>query len=563
MKKNKLSILLILVSLVSCSNVSNSTNGSNQTSSSVENVNPIIKFENYRNQTEIEINLKSDSKINLPNYTITTADGNEIPEENVTIKHYFEGQLIEQEYLLGNLKAGTYDIGQHTFTFTAIDQNDSSKISNAKVSLNIYQKIFHDGYGGVLKNEMSETPIYKTNDGGFTTANFYLERGKVYYAEALFDSVNTLERNDVWGIGMLHSTADNPNDGTILKDYLKVGWIDGDEKIPYWWHNYSPAWAPDSTISQAFYDHRSDLLNLDVHKLGSKIKYAIARNGDQFYTFINDKLVETYVYSGFTNRKTCPGILLQGNHAGRAYPGEVMNMKFYNDEEAIEKINSLKNNASMFDYARLTEPKYDFAIFDSKTSFYFDSLCTYDNLEDDWWYDSVRANVLLAGHSKVEFDYEYLQGNNEYSEAKILISSATGSNDPTALSNVYSGVQLSYFGGTSNIGYSGLYVQGASDDESIKVNNHFTGSNGMSYDVKKYHIIIEMEPLANDLGQTKFTYTFVELDEGKNGIHSNSHYAVQEQVNWVDTEELMDSYFITFNSYKLSYKVSNLSISSL
>lgn len=502
--------------------------------------------------------------ISLPKYVCFDSDNNDI-SSSVIIKSDIDPNAVF-DFATGNFTTSVK--GEHTISYEVVNPKNPDDVIKESVKVNVYQKILHNygSYKDILENEKSDNPTFRSTDNGFSVNTFYLEPSTTYYAEAIFDGVDTITRGSSWGIGMLHSTNENINKAIFLKDYLSVN------SNGTWSHKYGPFWNEGAKISDSTYSYKKQTISLNLTNKNETIKYAVARNGDYFYTFINDKLAETHLYSSYKNVGTIPGIILVGDHSSKCYPGKASNIDFYSGNKAIDKINELTSTSSTFDYARLVDKdNYDHAEF-KNNSFSFKSSAVTGT--DDWWHDAVKANYLFAGNTKIEFDYQFNSSLNSsiasdtYSESLIYVSSALDTTDPTKSANMSSGLKLCYWSGDDNLDLAELFSTGTNSNK-VTVLNHTgpSSSDNMNYNIKKYRITIEIissEPADSNNGSCpKFIWTLTEL-EGTNPqsitLEQTSNLA---NPSWESpSNSKHQQYYLCFASGHVSYEISNLSITS-
>lgn len=403
-----------------------------------------------------------------------------------------------------------------------------------------------------VSNEYSadENQSITTTNKGYAIATFNLEKSDEYYAEATFDCLDKTVRNAQWGFGMIHTPTANLSSNNFYKDFVLVG-SDGN-----WAHNYGPLWSVSAVMPKAYYSRRADAITLpDIGSANGKVKYAVARKGNVFYTFINDKLMETNTYSPFTNVDTIPGLVLVGDHSSKPYNGNITNAVLKDGSDAAAKIDSLINGARLFDYARLTGSAYDFVNFaDDGKSFSYDPKVI--TSEDGWWQETVKANVMFAGHTVIEFDYTLLQKNANHSNCFFYFVKPTSwRDDPTNSEDIYCFARFNYYGSPS-LGYLDLVCKGTNAD---KVSFQVEGINGMKWDRTNYHVKIEVEPFAGANGRTQFTYTLTQKD---GGTYSYSREAAHSNASWA-SNGLSENYYLCFGSVNTSYSITNFTYYSI
>lgn len=519
------------------------------------NVLPTMEFENETiENNSITIDTTNKTRIILPDYIAKDFRGNVLPVSNIRIRHSLNGKIDDSvTYNAGSNSKTYYEVGRHIFTFELTDTENSNLKSYYNVFLNVYQSIFQTvNMDAVLENELSDHPTYRSITSSYALNYFDMNKGKVYYAEAVFDSVDKAANNGMsWAIGMLHATD---TDGRYaLRDYYRIE--DNGEK---WSHHYVYGWTPDCVVSSDYYKEQG-YPDWKFSEPGEKIKIAVARVGEVFYSFINDELTDKFVYSGLNDRSTCAGVLMLGNDI-TPYPGKISDMYFVTGDEAEAKVQELESSAKYyqdFGYARVLDG-HDTVTF-TENSFEFKKT---ENFSNRWWDVAVKANVAFAGKSKVEFDYELTNAPNGAGTVRMYVKQLMGTSDPTNSEGFYNGLQLRYSNGAliPQTAVTEVYKKHDTDEQW----DHFPnkeidfGENFVS-EKAKFHIEIMMEPLNTD-GKTKFTYTITQTETGKEVTFSE--FATQEALNYVSEDEVNDFYHITFMTENLEFKVSNLQCTS-
>lgn len=521
---------------------------------------PTLSFENaVLEENTLTINTTNASRISLPEYTAKDRFGNEIADSQVTISHSCNGVLDNEIEYKTNANKSYYKVGKHVFVFEVEDPDNKNLKAYYNVYLNVYQNLFQmKNDKMVLENELSDSPTYKSNDTGFGVNFFDMEKGEVYYAEATFDAVAPSDNNGAgWGIGMMHATD---TDGKYaLKDYYVVS--DSGAK---WVHKYSYGWNPDSVMHSDYY-LRQGLEDPAFSEDDNTIKIAVARVENVFYSFLNDELVDKFVYSGLTDTGSYAGIIMRGDDSSTPYPGKASDIGFIVGDEARAKILALEEESDYyrdFGYARLTDAMAGQApAAFTENSFEFTTAPS----EGDWWQAAVRSNVLLAGKSSVEFDCEVTKAVSGTGTIRMYLKQADGTSDPTNAQGFYNGLQLNFDSGAkmpSKAATEALAAQENGGFEHVVKNTHALTIDG---NAAKLHIKIEMEPLYSDTdhtdGKTKFTYTITQLN--KNGeevgkVATFSEFALQDAIRYVTVDEVHDFYYLSFMSGNVKFKVSNL-----
>ncbi len=243
----------------------------------------------------------------LPTVYAMTSDGQTV--DNIEIKKGEE--VITGETV--RLTKGTYQ-----FTYSAADPRDNSKVATKTLTVNVYRNVIAAGdtNGYTLTEETrysaDENQVLKNSGNGYVTARLNMAPGKVYYTEATF-VLSAYNSNPNYGgnpvLGMAHS-LENGN-GRRLS--LVIGRATGNVfiRVANAGDNYY-----DNPIRQI--TNIKDAFSLtapegyvfpkdESAEAGKKVKIAIARDGDYFYLFMNDILIDMRAVSGFED-DTIPAI---------------------------------------------------------------------------------------------------------------------------------------------------------------------------------------------------------------------------------------------------------------
>lgn len=299
-------------------------------------------------------------------------------------------------------------VGEHTITYTAVDSEDSTLKTEKSIKLNIYRKMFSwTDNTFTVHNEYSNNQTVTSNKNGFQLARFNINPGTIYYAEA---DVSVSANNNTYKVGMGHykegsvnylTSVINSGDSNFnMKDFKTSGddswtfengpfsWQLGTYRVPEIGHNWK------------------------------NIKFAIARDGDNFYTFINDHLVSTYAGGFYAEGNTIPAIV---GHDFVNPSTEYSNIDFYNDETKVrEKISTLIANDSAYVMGYNQYSGYgategtDFIVnpISEERGVNFDFIK--DNIEnsDDNTLTTVSPYVYFSDDFTFEFDYKFTSTAN-------------------------------------------------------------------------------------------------------------------------------------------------------
>ena len=437
------------------------------------------------------------TKIKLPNYSCFDYHNQDI-SHLVTVTSDLDKNAIfdaSTGEFLTNVK------GHHNVSYS-ID-TDGLTVSQT-IPVDVYQRLLSEGRGGsyqmTVENELSDHPeIYATNNG-MEARCFNLEASKYYYAEATF----TKPTKAGIGAGFIHSYP-NTNTGGFIRETIitnNLTTVDVAKGINFDSANHS------YLMWNTNFNKRQDLCgdasyDIDNYLKNDTTKLAIARNGNTFYFWMNDNLLEKYVSSDFINQDTVPGIMCQGWETG-ANGTRAKDIHFCDGEEAIAKISALEGNFAPYGYYRNDENNYN-------SGAYSNDVLTYTTAAGQQYYNSiVGSNVLLKGNTRIRFRYSatsFNAGGDDYSIFFLSKLNEGFAQDPNS--------KESKIASWSIIHYNSFNVTvkaTASQVESPWSYDDKFGGNGSTYhwDVKEWDIDLKVR-VEND-GTTKVTYKFTEVN---------------------------------------------------
>ena len=230
--------------------------------------------------------------------------------------------------------------GAYTVTFTVSDPRDASKTASKTVDVDVYRKIFTwQDNTWTVGNEMrpnTEQTVAGSNTG-FTIAQFNLSPSTLYYAEAVY-TVGDPHGGRVIGMGhfaegntsrWLAMCVDRGDRNHKAKDFDTT---DGKS----WDLNEYDTYGRFCAYSYQIANYRGI-----PDKDAGVVKYAIARSGDYFYTFVNDTYVCCVSLEYYRDQPTLPGIF------GHAMDTTVLSsIVYFGGEQAQQKLDSLLADGS-------------------------------------------------------------------------------------------------------------------------------------------------------------------------------------------------------------------------
>ena len=289
---------------------------------------PTISFsgvmpEEYFQSTEEggTIGVLEGTEITLPAVTATSCDNEPIADI----------QAVYSENL-GTPSEGkvTPPKGTHTVTYTVTDPIDPTFKASKTLTINVYRKVFADG--AWMKTERlfaaDEAQTARAQDSEYGVGVFNMQASKLYYAEVTFKGEGGLP-------GMAHF-VDWTNDQVFINVFLTTG---GDSNANSF---RATQFGP---VSEGWGGITGTIKNITRGQLESQglypqdltnVKFAIARNGNDFYCFVNDKLVAQMTCEYMNDKDTTPGIF--GYNYAKAVAGS---MQYYGGTQAEGKIQEL------------------------------------------------------------------------------------------------------------------------------------------------------------------------------------------------------------------------------
>ena len=214
--------------------------------------------------------------------------------------------------------------GNYAIKLSVTDPRDGSKSAEQTFSVKAFRKVFNavDGYGmsgmeAVFDNgkefvEDAEQSVY-FNRHDATFAQFDMTPSKLYYAEITLTA--DVENAPDALFGMSHSVKDDTT--RWLTSFIDRG--DADQarnlKVKYtdmvddneWWNLHER-----SSRTPLYWSYRlNNYRGLNDGGKAFPIKIAVARDGEYFYTFINDDYVNSVVNRQLENEDTVAGIYQQ------------------------------------------------------------------------------------------------------------------------------------------------------------------------------------------------------------------------------------------------------------
>ena len=265
------------------------------------------------------------TKITLPTVTATDCENQPIADVQVA---YSENFGTPEEGVITPPK------GTHTVTYTVADPVESSLTTTKTLTVNIYRKVFADGAwmktDGLFTEDAAQTASPSNSEFGLGVFN--MEASKLYYAEVTFTGTGGLP-----GLGHF---VNADQDHIFVNVFLTTG---GDSSAnSFRATEFGPASGGWSGIQGTIKNiTRGELESQGLYPEDlTNVKFAVARNGNDFYCFVDDKLVAQMTCEYFNDKDTTPGVF------GYNFANDkVTNMQYYGGTQAEEKIQALLQSA--------------------------------------------------------------------------------------------------------------------------------------------------------------------------------------------------------------------------
>mgnify|MGYP002521182114 CR=1 FL=1 len=321
----------------------------------------------------------------------------------------------------------TAENGTYRVLYKAVDPDNADLITEKEVVVTIARKIL-----GATDNTWTVTNEYvadnkqtiKTKSSGTQVATFAMDASKLYYAEVTFTlpSDYDFSKHDNGGgdvkFGLLHAVAKdiNTTPKRNLVSLVNRG-VDDITKlssardtvyehfITDWNWNGDRSWSiyQQGTLCSPCLPSMRGINDTNM----KKVTYAIARDGDYFYTFINGQYVEVVSREYYRDNDTIPGIQTANGDGAT-----VSDIVFVGGEQASVKLNELLAVAA---YAQSYVPadgwknsaNTDGKLFTNGTTTDEDGInFTYNSKANDFNGSMISPYVYLDGSFSFEWTYK-------------------------------------------------------------------------------------------------------------------------------------------------------------
>ena len=290
---------------------------------------------------ETEIAVMDGEKIALPTVSAFTSDNSSRIDDskiNVTLSDA-ENMTVTND---NTLEVASY--GEYTLTYSAIDPRVANKVGSVTINVIVARNIFSGDKGSyfVSKERVpAAEQVVENSNSGYSGARFNITPGKFYYAEALFVGDRFYTPGNWMGVGMGHFAADAEN--RVLTSFVMNG--NNDHKVKDL-DTTSASWdfSEGDAANRVYYSWRlGEYRGLDTGTIGQsdRIKYAVARIGDDFFAFVNDQYVCCVSPEYYRNIDTIPGLF-----GADMRELKITEIDFVSGEVAKTKVNELLKGGS-------------------------------------------------------------------------------------------------------------------------------------------------------------------------------------------------------------------------
>ena len=182
----------------------------------------------------------------------------------------------------------------------------------------------------------TNNPVIKVNNKGVFGLSFNFEASQNYYAEFELAKFDSLINNQVVGISNNLTATGTPTEGLYWEGFKtnNNGWEIATSKYVTSW-DINRMWAPSDLANK-----RKNSPELDLKNKATKM--AVARVGDTFYYFYNDKLFSVNEYPELKGISTYPGIITWAGDQDKVIPTSFSKFNFIkNSEDVMHNIDAV------------------------------------------------------------------------------------------------------------------------------------------------------------------------------------------------------------------------------
>lgn len=299
----------------------------------------IVTFDNY-DETNIPV-VSDETILLLPKAKVTDPE-NIDQTENVKVEIQ---DLTDTNAIINNGNFMSNKVGNHELKYTFIDKRTNEVIAEKTINVKVYMKIVKDAsdINTMELTDEANNPVIKVNNKGVFGLSFNFEASQNYYAEFELAKFDSLINNQVVGISNNLTATGTPTEGLYWEGFKtnNNGWEIATSKYVTSW-DINRMWAPSDLANK-----RKNSPELDLKNKATKM--AVARIGDTFYYFYNDKLFSVNEYPELKGISTYPGIITWAGDQDKVIPTSFSKFNFIkNSEDVKNKVEGLVE--TYFDY---------------------------------------------------------------------------------------------------------------------------------------------------------------------------------------------------------------------
>ena len=284
------------------------------------------------------INCLHGAAISLPTVNKAACDNR---DDNITLDDLVLSDT--EKMTLDNNKLTVSEKGEFTVTYTVKDGRDETKTASVVLNIAVYRNIIgSQGWAARYKLDeekmfvADEQQVLLSTDANTSGVSFNVTPSKNYYAEVTFVSNDFFDGEWV-SLGMAHYIPENAKQRSLVsfvgkgdKNFFVKDFEDGQ-------------WDFSESDSKVFYAYQlTNFRGITIGNTENKtVKYAIARIGDNFFTFIDDQYICCASPIDYRSLATVPGIF--GSNFAKV---QTTNISVVYDTQANTKVNTLLKGGS-------------------------------------------------------------------------------------------------------------------------------------------------------------------------------------------------------------------------
>lgn len=305
-------------------------------------------------------------------------DGKSMKSSDYTVVDELDPDA-EFDIMSGTFKSNV--IGEHVIKVTATNPNDKTKVATTSFRINVYRRILALGNAGnVFSEQWVGDPLdpvpsqwIRMDDTTNSLGILNMNASKRYYAEGYFQGLMKLKDSiDIYGFAHvadfmgvegvkgLQQTGARWLGCGIQSSSMIGGYANGLEERTVTTYVDVTSWSGvdyGSQVNTYFARHFDEYGTSGYDgavSADTSFKFAVARDGDWFYAFVNDELVSAVTSNYYGSIDTVPSFWARlhynvkyedENIAGGWSGKKIENIDFYDGDKAVSKINALLEEA--------------------------------------------------------------------------------------------------------------------------------------------------------------------------------------------------------------------------